>query len=255
MLEILALIFFTSTIGTVTGFGTSILMMPVLMMFFPVHESLVFVTIIHWFNGLWRLLLFRKGFDKKIIFTFGVAGILSAIAGAKVAFLFSEDFMIKFVSGFLIIYSCYLLKNPKFTCEFSNSRAIIGGLLAGFVAGVIGMGGAIRAAFLSAFNLPKEIYLANSALLLVLIDSARLWAYFQEGVNVSRLINLSEWPFHNAYLSLLLCILVSFPGVNFGKFLVDRIPQNKFRIGIAVFLLILGLSLLVGDGDLLNSRK
>ena len=241
MLSILALIFITSTIGTITGFGTSILMMPALMMFFPIHECLVFVTIIHWFNGLWRLLLFRKGFDIRLIKTFGLAGILSAIAGAKLAFLFSEIFLIAFVSVFLILYSVYLIKNPKFTFGFSNLTAVTGGIFAGFIAGIIGMGGAIRAAILSAFNLPKDIYLANSALLLVLIDSARLWAYFQEGINISKLINLSQWPGANAYFSLGLCILISFPGVNFGKWLVERIPQEKFRIAIAIFLLIVGI--------------
>lgn len=246
MLGILALIFSTSTIGTITGFGTSILMMPVLMMFFPVHECLVFVTIIHWFNGLWRLLLFKKGFDPRLIMTFGMAGIVSAIAGAKLAFLFSEIFLVGFTSVFLIIYSAYLLKNPKFAFKFSSVTAITGGVFAGFIAGVIGMGGAIRAAILSAFNLPKDVYLANSALLLVLIDSARLWAYFQEGVNIPELINLASWPGNNAYLSLALAILVSFPGVNLGKYLVERIPQEKFRIAIGVFLLVVGIKSLVG---------
>ncbi|MEY3370394.1 MAG: hypothetical protein RLZZ361_1064, partial [Cyanobacteriota bacterium] len=139
--------------------------------------------------------------------------------------------------------SLYLFKNPKFIFKFSNVTAISGGIFAGFIAGVIGMGGAIRAAILSAFDLPKEVYLANSALLLVLIDSARLWAYFQEGVNIPELINLANWFGNNAYLSLSLCILASFPGVNLGKWLVERIPQEKFRIVIAIFLLITGIKL------------
>lgn len=220
-------------------------MMPVLMMFFPVHEALVFVTIIHWFNGLWRLIFFRRGFDRRIIMTFGLAGILSAIVGAKLAFIFDEKFLVKFVGIFLLFYSIYLWKNPKFAIKFSNFTAISGGVGTGFIAGVIGMGGAIRAAFLSAFNLPKEVYLANSALLVVCVDSARLFAYFAEGVNISDLINLADWGLPNSYLAMGLAILVSFPAVNFGKWLVDKIPQDKFRIGIAGFLLITAFKLLL----------
>jgi len=40
--------------------------------------------------------------------------------------------------------------------------------------------------------------------------------------------------------------LVSFPGVNLGKYLVERIPQEKFRIAIGVFLLVVGIKGLVG---------
>jgi uncharacterized membrane protein YfcA len=38
---------------------------------------------------------------------------------------------------------------------------------------------------------------------------------------------------------------VSFAGVQAGKMIVDKIPQDKFRIGIAVFLLVIAVKLFI----------
>lgn len=54
-----------STIGTMTGFGTSTIMIPVLVMFFPPIEVIFLVAIIHWLGDIWKVALFRKGFDFK----------------------------------------------------------------------------------------------------------------------------------------------------------------------------------------------
>ena len=45
---------FASIIGTITGFGTSTIMIPILVMFFPPVETIFLVAIIHWFGGVER---------------------------------------------------------------------------------------------------------------------------------------------------------------------------------------------------------
>ena len=236
MLLLGLLILIASILGTITGFGTSTIMMPVLMFYYPTAEVLFFVSIIHWFNALWRLILFRKGFDLKLVMSFGLVGMIAAYFGAKTFFIVDEVLIRKSIAGFLFAYAVFLGLNPKFKISFNYFTGSIGGALSGFVAGIFGMGGAIRGAFLSAFNLPKAIYLANSALLLILIDSSRLYSYFQEGLKLDNLLGLS-------YIDLLVCVLVSFAGVQSGKMIVDKIPQDKFRIGIALFLLVIAVKL------------
>jgi uncharacterized membrane protein YfcA len=48
-------------IGTMTGFGTSTIMVPIMLLFYPLTQTLFFVGIIHFFGNIWKLLLFRKG--------------------------------------------------------------------------------------------------------------------------------------------------------------------------------------------------
>ena len=98
------------------------------------------------------------------------------------------------------------------------------------------MGGAIRSAFLTAFNLPKEIYLANSALLLAIIDTSRLATYFYESKGPGNLLGMS-------YTTVIICILFSFIGVSLGKKIVDKIPQESFRVVIAIFLIAVAVKL------------
>ena len=188
---ILILILFASTTGTITGFGTSTLMLPVILIFHPLGDAIIFVTIIHWFNAVWRLLYFRSGFDLKLALTFGLSGIITAIIGAKIVFLVDENILTKLIAVFLLAYSVFLLKNPLFQINFNKRTGIIGGALSGFIAGIFGMGGAIRSAFLTAFNLPKEVYLANSALLLAIIDTSRLLTYFYERGGLGNLLGMS----------------------------------------------------------------
>lgn len=210
--------------------------MPVLIFYYPTSEVLFFVSIIHWFNAFWRLLAFRKGFDLKLVLSFGLVGIIAAYFGAKTFFVVDEVLIRKSIAVFLFAYAIFLGLNPKFKISFNYFTGALGGVLSGFVAGIFGMGGAIRGAFLSAFDLPKAVYLANSALLLMLIDSSRLATYFNQGLRLEVLLGLS-------YIELAFCVLISLLGVQAGKMIVDRIPQEKFRIGIAVFLLLIAVKL------------
>ena len=100
MLLLLGLILLASLLGTITGFGTSTIMMPVLMFYYPTPEVLLFVSIIHWFNALWRLILFRQGFDLKLVMSFGLVGIIAAYYGSQTFFLVDENLIEKIIAGF-----------------------------------------------------------------------------------------------------------------------------------------------------------
>src|SRR3989339_2256228 len=74
-----------SSIGTITGFGTSTIMIPVLVIFFPPVEAIFLVAIIHWFGDVWKVSLFRKGFNLKLIALFGIIGLITSYFGASLS--------------------------------------------------------------------------------------------------------------------------------------------------------------------------
>jgi len=80
---IILLTLIASSIGTVTGFGTSTIMVPVLSLFLPIPETLLFVGIVHWFGDVWKMLLFKKGFDWKLTLLFGIPGALVSFWAAS----------------------------------------------------------------------------------------------------------------------------------------------------------------------------
>lgn len=235
-LSIIALIILASAMGTVSGFGTSTIMMPILMVFFPTAEALLFVSMIHWFNAIWRLITFRKGFHLKLVLSYGLVGIVAAHFGAKAFFQIDEHLVERVIAVFLLFYSFFLYFKPSFKLKFNIYNSALAGSISGFIAGLIGMGGAIRGAFLSAFNFEKTVYLANAALILVLIDSSRLVTYLNQGLSFNNLLGLST-------MEILYAIFASFVGVQIGKVAVNKIPQRFFRVIIAVFLFAIAIKL------------
>lgn len=235
---ILILVVVASAIGTVTGFGLSTVMIPVMTLFYALPETLLFVGIIHWFNDLWKLLLFREGIRWKLILSFGLPGIVAAVLAARLLFSVSGTILERVLGVFLLGYVVFLFVRSAFRIRPSPLAGVVGGALSGFFAGIFGMGGAIRALFLSAFDLPKAIYLATAGAIAMAIDTPRLITYVAEGTRIGPVL----------FWGLLLFVPGSFFGARFGKGLLDRIPQAHFRKIVAAFLLIIGLRLLIQPG-------
>jgi len=227
-----------SSVGTLTGFGTSTLMVPILLSFYPAPETLLFVGIIHWFGNIWKLLLFRKGFQWKLILSFGIPGIAATYLGASLVFDISTVLLFRILGSFLIIYVIYLFAKSSFKIKQSFLVGACGGALSGFFAGLFGIGGAIRGLFLTSFDLPKAVYIATAGAIALTIDTTRLTTYIKNG---ARLPYLLLW-------GMLIFIPASFIGAKIAKSFVDKIPQEHFRKVVAAFLLLMGIKLLVFPG-------
>ncbi|MBI4592092.1 sulfite exporter TauE/SafE family protein [Candidatus Uhrbacteria bacterium] len=225
------LTFVAAIVGTVTGFGISTVMLPVLALFLPLPQALLLVGIIHWFGSVWKVVFFREGIDWRLIWLFGLPGVLFSYLGARLVFEISSSTLSFTLGLFLMVYALFLFTHTHFKLSTKNLlTAIIGGGLSGFFAGIFGVGGAIRAAFLSAFDLKKTVFLATAGVIGFVVDSTRLFAYMQDGV---RLDPFFLW-------GLLVFIPTSFLGAYVAKRIVDHIPQNAFRVTVAVFLLLIG---------------
>jgi uncharacterized protein len=234
VLYIAALTVVAGFVGTLTGFGMSTIMTTVLVLFLPPLEALFLVAIVHWFGDIWKMTFFRSGLRLKLILLFGLTGLATSFLGARVTLGVKDNLLLRGLGGFLVIYSIFLLLQSRFRVPASPGVALAGGSLSGFTAGLFGVGGAIRGMFLSAFDLPKEVYIATSGAIGLLVDSSRIVTYFTGG---ARLEHALGW-------GLLAYIPASFAGAAVARLVVDRIPQQRFRMVVAVFLLAVGLKLI-----------
>jgi uncharacterized protein len=222
-----------STVGTITGFGTSTIMIPMLVMFLPAVEAIFLVAIIHWFGNIWKITLFRKGIDLRLISLFGIAGLVTSYLGASITLGAHENELLRVLGLFLAGYSLFLLFRSRFRVPASPVTALSGGALSGFFAGMFGIGGAIRALFLSAFDLPKAVYIATAGAIGLLVDAMRVVTYLKGGISLPR----------ELWWGMLIFIPVSFGGAKIAKKVVEKVPQEKFRKVIAAFLFVIGLKL------------
>lgn len=221
-----------------TGFGTSTIMVPVLLLFYTLPETLLFVGIIHWFGNLWKILLFRGGLRWKLILCFGIPGIVASYLGASLVPDAPKELLRRILGGFMVAYVALLLMKGSFKLKQSVRAGACGGALSGFLAGIFGIGGSVRGMFLTAFNLPKAVYIATAGAIAIVIDTTRLIKYLADG---SRIESFALW-------TMPIFIIASLIGARTAKGIVDRIPQKHFRTVVAVFLLLVALKLLLWPG-------
>lgn len=221
--------------ATLAGFGSSALLIPVAFSFFDLRTAIFLVACFHLFNNLFKIRLFWEKIDFRTFFLFGIPSICFAFGGAALIAVLPLDLIGKILAVFLIVYAVYSLFKPRLAIKKSRWTAILGGSLSGFFAGLIGLGGAIRSSFLVVFDFPKEVYVATSAMIAVVIDLARIPTYILTG---------SIQASYELFLIPLLIVSAYF-GVRLGKTLLGRIDQQTFRRIVAIALLLVSIKLLI----------
>lgn len=180
-------------------------------------------------------MLFKKGFDLKLASGFIIPGVLISFAGAWLSVHYAKYPLKRILEVFLILYVGFIFFRRGWKLPKSFLTAAAGGTLSGFFAGLFGVGGAVRGAFLSAFDLPKSVYVFTSGLIAFFVDITRLAGYLLGG---TRLPNSLE-------AALIICVPVSLLGAVITRIFLDRLPQNYFRLVVAVFLAAVALKLLL----------
>jgi uncharacterized membrane protein YfcA len=220
------LAFFSEILGTVSGFGSSILFVPIASLFFDFKAVLCITAIFHIFSNLSKLILFRKGFDKNIIIKLGIPAVVAVVAGAQLsAFIPQKEIEIG-MSVVLVILSVYLVFNFDKSLSQTNFNLIFGGSVSGFLAGIIGTGGAIRGLVLSAFNMEKSFFVATSAAIDLGIDFSRAVVYVFNGY------------FHIEFVETIPFLIgISWLGSWAGKKILNQASQKTFRYLVVLTIL------------------
>ncbi len=227
--------FLSIVIGTLAGFGTSTIFLPVALIFVDFKTALVLVAITHLSANMGATTFFRHGLDRRLILLFGVPSIFITIIGAYMVTYVPQNILIIILGISLLIFSISFLIKPNFKVPKSDTNTVIGGALSGFLQGLIGIGGPLRGAFLISYDLDKFKYIATLAAIAVIIDLTRIPIYLTN--------NLLE-PQYYIYIPVL--IVLGITGSYIGKKIVVFIPQDVFKkvvlvaIGLASLVLIFG---------------
>jgi len=224
-----------SSVGTATGFGTSTIMVPALSMFIPLPVTLLFVGIIHFCGDIWKMVLFKKGVNWRLVLAFAIPGIIASYIGASFSLNVTAVILKRFLGAFLLLYVAFLFTKRKWELPKTQRMAATGGALSGLFAGIFGVGGAVRGAFLTAFNLPKEMYVFTAGVIAFFIDITRITTYLSGGIRLEQ----------SLVYALLLCIPISFLGAYAAKRFLTKVPQQSFRFLVAAFLGVVAVKFLI----------
>jgi uncharacterized membrane protein YfcA len=221
-------------LGTVGGFGSSVFFVPIASFYLDFHSVLGITAIFHLSSNISKIALFRKGIDKKLLITFGVPAVLFVFVGSLATNYIDATFLEIVLFVFLIIISLVFIIFRNWVVKPTKTNSFIGGGLSGFIAGLLGTGGAIRGITLAAYNLEKDAFIATSALIDFVIDFSRSGVYFYNGYVHS----------HDLYLIPFL-LLVGFIGTWIGKKILNYVSQAVFKNIVLVLILCIGLFSLI----------
>ncbi|HEU4368046.1 MAG TPA: sulfite exporter TauE/SafE family protein [Methylomirabilota bacterium] len=252
-LVVFAVAFVASGLTFFSGFGLGTLLLPAFALFFPVERAVALTAVVHFLNGLFKLALVARHADLPIVLRFGVPALLASLAGAWLLLWLSgigplveypllgrtvRLTPVKLVVGLLLLAFGVAELAPR-ACDvsFGPRYLPLGGALSGFFGGLSGMQGALRSAFLSRADLPKEAFVATGVVVACLIDVSRLGVYAR---------SLARESAHIDYWLLAGAVLSAFVGSVLGNRFLSAVTMRGVRRIVAGMLLLVALGLATG---------
>jgi uncharacterized membrane protein YfcA len=206
------------SVGTISGFGSSILFVPLASYFIDFKLVLGITAVFHVFSNLSKIFLFQKGIDKNIAIKLGIPAVLFVILGAYLTSVIPLKEIELSMNLIILALTVFLITGAGKRMKQSNFNLYMGGILSGFLAGLIGTGGAVRGITLAAFGLEKDVFIATSALIDLGVDSSRAVVYILQGFFTKEHIILL--PF---------LILIAILGSYLGKKILAYLPEKYFH--------------------------
>jgi uncharacterized protein len=176
-----------------SGFGLGTLLLPAFAVFVPVEIAVALTAIVHFLNGLFKLVLVGRHANLGVAMRFGLPAVVAAFLGARVLAWFSDlpallrydlggrtfsVMPIKLLLAILMIAFAGFELSRRFKDVSVRPQYLpLGGLVTGFFGGLSGHQGAFRSAFLIRLGLPKESFIATGVAISAAIDVSRITAY------------------------------------------------------------------------------
>ena len=209
-------------LGTIGGFGSSVFFVPIANFYFDFQSVLGLTAIYHLSSNVSKIVLFKKGIDKRLLFNIGIPSVIFVIIGGFLTKYVNSQYLEIILGVFLVGFSLLFLIKKNLIIKPNNKNAITGGIL--------DTDESIRGLSMASFNLEKSVFIATSAFIDFLIDFTRTFVYFQNGyIHKHDIIYL---PF---------LIVIGFVGTMIGKRILTYIPQDKFKKISLTLILIIGI--------------
>ena len=253
VLVICAVAFLASALTFFSGFGLGTLLLPAFALFYPIEQAVALTAIVHFLNGLFKLVLVGRYADRNILLRFGLPAVLAAILGAWLLVrlasigplfeysLFGRELRVmpaSFAIGLLLLFFAMMELLPTLRdFSFPPKYFSLGGFLTGFFGGLSGMQGALRSAFLAKSGLSKEGFIATGAVIASVIDISRLSVYTPKLLATEGSID---------YGVVGAAVLFAFAGAYLGNKYLKKMTMSSIQPIVAVMLFLIALGLITG---------
>jgi len=221
------------TLGGIVGFGTSIMLLPLLVIIFGPLEAVPMMAITALMANLSRVLVWWREVNWKVCAVYGSTGIPGAALGAVTLLSLSSRVIELALGTFFLamVPARRWLQGQGFTMRLWH-MAIVGGVI-GFLTGLVVSTGPINTPFFLAYGLVKGAFLSTEAMASLLVYGSKA-AVFQQ-------LGALTWPILWKGLIVGSSVMA---GSVLAKGFVLRMQAEQFRILMDALILLAGVTLL-----------
>lgn len=254
---ILLTAFAVAVLTLFSGFGLGTLLMPAFALFFSLPVAVAATAVVHLANNLFKSALLMRHADRGIVLKFGLPALIAALPGATLLVALGQDpgvlhewqlgvlqgsiTPLKLALGLLILALAVFESLPASNRLTVSTRWLpLGGLISGFLGGLSGHQGALRAVFLRRLTLDPTRFAATQAVIALMVDLARLAIY---GASLQL-----AWSGTDAVPPhwLVLACLAAFAGSTLGRKYLPKMKIEALRWITAGLLAVAGVGLAAG---------
>jgi hypothetical protein len=211
--------------------------MPVMALFMTVPQALTVLTIPILVTNLWQAL--QGGHFKALFQRFWPLATMLAVGiglGTQALVLFDQKIIYLVMGLVVLVQPLMRMLKPDFTFS-QKAQKVIGPAFAGasgIIGGMTGFFGPLLLVYLATLGLNKDHFTAAVAMMFV-VGGLSLSLFLAQ-------LGFMKGPELNVSMATLLPAL---GGIYAGQLIRSRINQKQFEKGLAFFLLLLGISLLI----------
>lgn len=225
---------FAGGIAAVAGFGIGSLLTPAMAMVVPAKIAVAAVSIPHICATGYRLWLIRGYIDYALLRSFGLMSAAGGLIGALVNHFSASRFLEIVLAVVLLFVGIGGLFGWTKRMRFSGVWAWIAGAGSGFLGGLVGNQGGLRAGAMTGFGVSRDAFVATATATGLIVDLARMPIYV-----AGQWRELTPlWP------GIALMTAGVLLGTVLGMMILRRIPEDRFLQVVWTLLVALGLWLL-----------
>jgi uncharacterized membrane protein YfcA len=220
-------------LGGIIGFGTTIILMPLLVHFFGPLQAVPIVALVAIVANVSRVFIWLKAIDWRVCIVYNLCAVPSVILGANTLVMLSPR-LIDLILGCFLLFMIPIrrwLRKIEFQLKLWH-MAIVGAFI-GYLTGVVASTGAINTPFFLAYGLTKGAFIGTEAASSLIMFVAKGITFHQLGVLNSEIIGQG----------LLIGAFVLI-GSAFSKRFVLNLPEKVFLHMMEAVMLVSSLSIL-----------
>lgn len=234
ILLIIPVAFIGAIVGAVAGFGTGIIMLPVLVLSFGIHESIPILTVSMLLTNASRAFFNRKEIRLPVVLFFAIGAVPAALIGGVIFSNSPDSALVRILGIYLLLVVVYRHLSWISISQAKLWHFIPVGAGTSLVSAIVGVSGPLMAPFFLSYGLLKGAYIGTDALATVAMQGSRLGVF--SGLELI------------SYKILLIGTLIgtiTFTGTYVGKRLLNYIPEQYFPYIIEVTLVVSGVLFLI----------